>query len=270
MHELPAEWSALCAVVFLLGMRHGFDPDHLAAIDGMTRLATRRRRPFARYCGSLFSLGHGAVVLAIALAVGLASREWAPPAWIDAFGAWVSIAFLVTIGLVNLQAVLRSEPGTVVALVGVKGRLLGRVLGADSALGVAAVGALFAISFDTLSQGALFALAAARFSGPVDALALGLLFLLGMVVTDGLNGWWISRLIARADQIAALASRVMALAVSAASLLVAALGIARLAAPGFDHWADGKELGAGLAVIGLVAAAFWAAARIRRAAAAAR
>ena len=37
MHDLPADWGALCALVFLLGMRHGLDADHLAAIDGLTR-----------------------------------------------------------------------------------------------------------------------------------------------------------------------------------------------------------------------------------------
>ena len=42
MHDLPTDWGALCALVFLLGMRHGFDADHLATIDGLTRLNRRR------------------------------------------------------------------------------------------------------------------------------------------------------------------------------------------------------------------------------------
>jgi high-affinity nickel-transport protein len=95
MHDLPTEWSALCSLVFLLGMRHGFDADHLAAIDGLTRLGSHHRQAHARYCGALFSLGHGVVVLAIAAAVGLLSEHWAPPSWLDAFGAWVSIGFLL-------------------------------------------------------------------------------------------------------------------------------------------------------------------------------
>ena len=85
MPTLPTDWSALCALVFLLGMRHGFDADHLATIDGLTRLNTLQRKPFARYCGLLFSLGHGAVVMAIAAGVGLASERWDAPAWLDAF-----------------------------------------------------------------------------------------------------------------------------------------------------------------------------------------
>ena len=58
MHDLPTDWSALCALVFLLGMRHGFDADHLATINGLTRLGSQSRSPFARYGGVLFSLGH--------------------------------------------------------------------------------------------------------------------------------------------------------------------------------------------------------------------
>ena len=127
MHDLPTDWSALCAIVFLLGLKHGFDADHLATIDGLTRLNARHGRPFARYCGALFSLGHGAVVIAIALAIGLASERWDPPAWLDALGAWISIAFLTALGIVNLRAVLAAAPGQVVATVGLKGRFLGRL-----------------------------------------------------------------------------------------------------------------------------------------------
>ena len=77
--NLPTEWTALCALVFLLGLKHGFDADHLATIDGLTRFNTRQRRPFGRYCGALFSLGHGVVVLLIAAGVGVASERWDAP-----------------------------------------------------------------------------------------------------------------------------------------------------------------------------------------------
>ena len=66
MHDLPTDWTALAALVFLLGLKHGFDADHLATIDGLTRFNARHRRPFARYCGALFSLGHGALNLIVA------------------------------------------------------------------------------------------------------------------------------------------------------------------------------------------------------------
>jgi high-affinity nickel-transport protein len=249
MPTLPNEWSALCALVFLLGMRHGFDADHLATIDGLTRLNTLQRKPFARYCGLLFSLGHGAVVMAIAAGVGLASERWQAPAWLGAFGAWLSIAFLLAIALINLRAVLTTAADQPVALVGLKGRFLGRIARAGSPSGVAAVGALFALSFDTVSQSALLAVTAAQFGGLAHALTLGGLFMLGMLATDGLNGWWMAHLIRRADPGAAIASRVMSLAVSGVSLGVAALGMAKQLAPAIEAWSEGKELAFGALVV---------------------
>jgi len=252
MDSLPTDWGALCALVFLLGLRHGFDADHLAAIDGLTRIAARQQRGFARACGALFSLGHGAVVMAIAATIGLLTERWTPPGWLDAFGAWVSIGFLLVLGTVNLRAVLAAAPGQPVALVGLKAGFLARWLPQRSPLGVAAVGALFALSFDTVSQSALFAVTATQFGGLAHALTLGALFTLGMLVADGLNGWWIARLIARADEIAVLASRIMGLAVAGVSLLVAALGLGKLLSPAVDGWTDGKELAFGAVVVAVI------------------
>jgi high-affinity nickel-transport protein len=256
VHDLPTEWSALAALVFLLGLKHGFDADHLAAIDGLTRHNARLGRRFARYCGALFSLGHGAIVLAIAVAVGVASTRWDAPQWLELSGAWISIGFLTLIGIVNLRAVLGAAPHEVVAPVGIKGRFLGRLNRAGRPWSVALVGALFAASFDTVSQSALFALTATQFGGVEHAVFLGLLFVLGMLVTDGINGLWISRLIARADQIAVIASRVMSVAVSGVALLVAAFGVAKMALPAVDNWSDGKEMAFGAIVVAVIASSY--------------
>jgi high-affinity nickel-transport protein len=85
---------------------------------------------------------------------------------------------------------------------------------------------------------------------------LGLLFMLGMLVTDGINGLWISRLICRADQIALIASRVMSLVIASVSLLVAAFGVVKLALPSIAAWSEGKEMFFGGGVVALVAGSF--------------
>ena len=252
MDALPANWTSLAAVVFLFGVKHGFDADHLATIDGLTRVSRRAGSAFSPYCGVLFSLGHSAVVIAIAAIVGSASERWETPAWLEASGAWISIAVLTLLGLLNIRAVFAAAPHEVVAPVGVKGRLLGRLAEPRSPWVVMAIGAAFALSFDTVSQAALFAATAVHFGGLQEALALAGLFLLGMLVTDGANGLWISRLIARADTLARVASRVMGLAVGSVSLLVAGIGAGRLAAPAFARWADGRELLLGAAVVAIV------------------
>ena len=242
MSDFPADWSALCALVFALGLRHGLDADHLATIDSMVRLHAHAQRRFAGWCGTLFSLGHGAVVMIIAGVVGEARSHWRPPGWIDSAGAWISIALLVALGIVNLRAVLTTPRGDCVAVVGVKGRLLGSWARAQGPWVVAAVGALFALSFDTISQVALFSVTATQFGGLSHALGLGALFVAGMLLTDGMNGLWISRLIGRADALAARASRLMGGTVAIASLSVAALGATRQVSASVDRWADDKAL----------------------------
>ena len=127
MEPLPADWLSLLILTFVLGMKHGFDADHLATIDGLTRYNARANPRLARYCGTLFSLGHGVIVLAIALGVSAIAGQWTVPAWFGTLGAVISIAFLVALGSLNLAAVLRAEPDQMVQPVGLKGRLLGRL-----------------------------------------------------------------------------------------------------------------------------------------------
>lgn len=258
---LPSDWSALAAVVLLLGLKHGFDADHLATIDGLTRCNARAQRRFARFCGALFSVGHGLVVLTIALVAGVVSRAWHTPQWLEVSGAWISIGFLTLLGVINLHAVLAADPGEVVAPAGLKARWVGRLATVQHPGLVVLVGALFALSFDTISQSALFALAAARFGGLGHVVALGALFTGGMIATDAINGLWIARLIARADALARIASRVMGLSVAAVSLLVAALGAARTWSAGLDAWSQRRELWLGLAVVATISAAAVFAAR---------
>lgn len=265
MDGLPNDLVALSFLVFVLGMKHGFDADHLATIDGLTRFNSRARPGLARYCGALFSLGHGAIVIAIALTVSTLAGHWQVPEWLETFGAWISIAFLLGLGLLNLQAVLNAGPGVIVRPVGFKGRFLGRLARATSPGLIALVGALFALSFDTVSQAALFALTATQFGGWQDALMLGFLFMLGMLVMDGINGFWISHLIVRADRVAQLASRIMSLVVAALSLMVGCFGLMKLSLPMIDAWSEGKEFFFGSAVIVCIGMSYLLAMRLSRA-----
>jgi high-affinity nickel-transport protein len=249
-------WLALCSLAFVLGARHGFDADHLATIDGLTRCNARTNPRLARGAGALFSLGHGTVVALVALVAGSLAAGWRTPAWLTVTGASVSVLFLFVLAFVNLRAVLVARPDAVVAPAGIRGRLLGRFLNTRRPWAVAAVGALFALSFDTVSQAALFALAAGRFGGMAHALFVALLFVLGMLAVDGANGLWISGLVRRADRTAAIASRVMTLAVAGVSLAVGVLTVAKILVPAVDEWAEGRELWAGGAVVAAVVAAF--------------
>lgn len=263
---MPHDFAGLVLMVFLLGMRHGMDPDHLATIDGLARFNAGRRPRLARWSGLLFSLGHGAVVTLIAWLVATTLHDGAAPGWLERLGAWISIAFLLALGALNIAAVMRTPPEQVVRSAGLRGRWLGRLSQSGHPAVIAAIGAAFALSFDTFSQAALFSLTASHVAGSLFAVALGLVFMAGMMTTDGLNGAWVARMLERADLRARIASRVMGLSIALLGISIAALGIVRIVRPEAAAALDGAQLPLGIGVALLVAASFGAALRLARAA----
>lgn len=254
--ELPRDFLSLALVILLLGMKHGFDADHLAAIDGLTRYNARSRPRLARAAGVLFSLGHGVVVAGVALGVSMLAHVWQVPQWLEAFGAWVSIGVLTGLALLNILSVVRTPEQEMAQMKGWRSGMFARLLRAGSPAMVMGVGTLFALSFDTMSQAALFAVTATQFGGWRPALLLALLFIVGMLVVDGVNGAWIARLINRSDRSARVASRVMALAVSGVGLLTAALTFASRTLPDVDAWTQGKQVWFGAGVVAVVGVSF--------------
>ena len=260
--NLTTDWLTLTAVVFLLGLKHGFDPDHLAAIDGLARYNAAARPRLSRWSGLLFSAGHGLVVTLVAVSVATIASEWRAPEWLENAGAWISIAFLTLLGIANLAAVLRTPRGEVVRAAGLRSRLFARLTRAEHPVLIAAVGAAFALSFDTISQAVLFSITGSHLAGWLFAASLGLVFTAGMIATDTLNGLWVSRLIARADARAAAASRVMSLGVAFLALAIAAAGAARHALPILDESLRDWSLALGAAVLVAVATAYAMAMRL--------
>ncbi len=256
--------AALAGVAFVLGMRHGVDADHLAAIDAMTRCNAVARPALARRTGLWFSLGHGGVVMAVALAVAATARAWNAPAWLEPFGAWASIAMLVLLGVLNLVAWQRSTPGATVELAGWRSRLFEGALRACSRRAVMGVGVLFAVSFDTVTQAALMAATGVAHHGNAAVALLAGAFALGMMLTDGVNGWWVARLIQRPGAGAAAASRVMCIAVSLISLATAAIGAAAEMSGSVAAWADAHGQWIAAAIVAIMACSFGVGAMLAR------
>jgi high-affinity nickel-transport protein len=221
MTPLAADALGLSGLVFLLGLRHGFDPDHLVAIDGLTRCNR------SRWNGLFFSLGHGVVVTLVGLVVALVAARWQAPTWLETVGTWTSISVLLVLGVANVMMVFRTPAGSVVPLVGVRSRWFAEQLGRSShPMFIAAIGAAFALSFDTISHALVFSLTGATLAGWLFATLLGLIFTLGMVLTDALNGWWVARMIRGAERRAVRASRAMSIAIA---FLCFAIGLSALA-----------------------------------------
>ena len=262
--SLPHDLAGLVLMVFLLGLRHGMDPDHLATVDGLARRSARDRPRVARWSGCIFSLGHGAIVTLVAGFVAATLHDGAAPQWLERLGAWISIAFLLALGIANVVAVFRTPADRVVRLAGFKGRWLGRIAGTSHPAVIAMIGAAFALSFDTVSQAALFSLTAVHLAGWPFSVALGLVFTLGMMATDGLNGAWVARMLERADRRARVASRVMGLAIASLGIAIAGLGVARLVSTQAAAMLAGAELALGFGVAIVAVASFAVAMRLAR------
>ena len=83
-----------------LGMRHGVDPDHLAAVDGLSRV---RPSPLN---GVLFALGHGGVVTLLAFpAASLLGR-------VDLEALHLPAFLLLLVAALNLYRLLKPTPPT--------------------------------------------------------------------------------------------------------------------------------------------------------------
>jgi nickel/cobalt transporter (NiCoT) family protein len=93
-------------LAYLLGLRHAFDADHIAAIDNVVRkLMHQGKAPYA--VGFFFSLGHSTIVVLASVAIALATA--AVQGHLGAahdiggtIGTLVSALFLLIIGLANL------------------------------------------------------------------------------------------------------------------------------------------------------------------------
>lgn len=98
--------AGLGIVTYILGLRHGLDADHIAAIDNTTRkLMQEGKKPLT--VGTWFSLGHSTIVfgLVIALVISIRSISGLIPA-LESYGTILGTAisgtFLFIIGLVNV------------------------------------------------------------------------------------------------------------------------------------------------------------------------
>jgi high-affinity nickel-transport protein len=180
--------------VYALGLRHGADPDHLAAIDNLTRNSIDRAPRLSRFIGALFAGGHAAMVLAIAMLVGyVGSRFAAHSAAIETIGTWISIAVLLAMAGLNLRQLSLGQNDRVA---GIKTRLLPRALrNATSPWLAIPVGLLFGFGFETSSQVATYALAFGADAGVTGALLVGSMFCVGMVTTDTLDSLLVHRLV---------------------------------------------------------------------------
>jgi high-affinity nickel-transport protein len=230
-----------------LGAKHGFDADHLATNDGIARNNAAQRPWLARATGALFSLGHGAIVTAVAC--GATRLHGYIPRWLETSGSAISMVVLLTLAFLNFHALRTTPRDRPVHISGLRSRMLGRLFTVRNPLSIVLVGMLFGISFDTVSQAALFGLAASQAAMSGYTVLIALSFVGGMIAVDAANSMWMADLVRRADRRATEATRVMARTVAVLSLVVGLLSAVKLLSPAVATWADQRALWLGASVI---------------------
>jgi high-affinity nickel-transport protein len=185
-------------LMFVLGLRHGLDPDHIACIDGLTWRTLEHDTRLAPWVGTLFALGHGLLVTTIAAGVSRLTHAVAIPDGVVEVFNWLPTALLILVGTLNLRLLLRA--GGAYQPTGWKMKLIpARLRNHSNPLAIVLIGVLFATVFDTATQASAWGYIATSKGGVMAALAAGLLFTAGMLITDTLDGRLLCRIARRAD-----------------------------------------------------------------------
>lgn len=173
------------ALILSLGLKHGLDADHIAIIDGMTMKHNLAKSKWAIWVGTLFAIGHGLVVTVVAMLMCQMRSTFHLPYWLTAIADWIPILLLIIIGTLNLRSLLSKQAYEVVAW---RAKLLPKKLSTSSnPFAIILVGVLFAIVFDTTSQAAVWGYAASQQGGIYVAALMGIIFTIGMVITDTID-----------------------------------------------------------------------------------
>jgi len=251
--DASAASPALLAAFLLtygLGLRHGFDADHIAAIDNATRLLASAGRP-AVTAGFFFAVGHALAVLIGTLVVvgaiwmldGAASGIYREVGGL--IGTGFAAVFLLGLGIINVIAardIVRAFRAgqDAVAAQAASGGLIARLLAPALRLVRAGwhmlfVGLVFGLGIGSASEVAFLALTGeeARNAGLGLVLLFPLLFLAGMILVDTIDGVVMARAYDWADRDPARKLRynlIVTLMSGVAALLIGALKLGDFAA----------------------------------------
>ncbi len=201
----------MIVTAFFLGLRHGFDADHIVAIDNVTRqLATNDKNSITT--GLFFALGHSSIVLLLTLLIVFGVKVFqSQSASIlhigGIIGTLVSVTFLWVTGGINLASLIQLkhyQKSKTNLHPGCHGStLLNRVFASVISLvdrpgKMYVVGFLFGLGFDTATEIGLLGLAASSaVSGEpiMFILALPVAFAIGMILIDSIDAALIGKAI---------------------------------------------------------------------------
>lgn len=185
-------------ILFVLGLRHGLDPDHITVIDGYTYRLHLTKSVWTRWVGTLFTFGHGIMVTVIALTLCILKNNYEMPVMLDVIVEWLSSSMLLVIGISNLIYLTQKKQAP---SRGIRKWLLPKYFSNNiNPFTVVVTGVIFGFIFDTSSQIAAFGYAISVSNQWIYAILGGLVFSLGLIVTGTCDSLLLSKLLKTFDQ----------------------------------------------------------------------
>lgn len=203
-----------CALAYVLGLRHAVDPDHIAAIDNVTRkLMQEGKKPLT--VGLFFALGHSTLICVAVWLIAITARSFDDATFADwrdyggLFSTLFSASFLFIIALFNFGVFINVVKTARLIRMGkewseeelnraLNGRgLIARLMRPLFQLisrgwHMFPLGFLFGLGFDTATEISLFGIAAAEAAGGcctlISVMIFPALFTVGMALVDTLDG----------------------------------------------------------------------------------
>ncbi len=172
--------------MFLLGLRHALDVDHITAIDNLVRLHNATRK--SRWVGAGFSIGHMISVLAemilIIYVIGNITR-------IDQLSFWGGVIGAIALGIIGIVNIYSMKKWGKTGSAILASKVLART-GVMNPFGSALLtGMVFGLGFDTATQISAITLSAVASAtlGMQMALILAGFFAVGMIPVDTLDSF---------------------------------------------------------------------------------
>ena len=215
------EWGFIALSIptmIFLGMRHGFDVDHITAIDNLVRLHNAVKK--SRWVGAGFSVGHMTSVLAEMIFIIYVIGSITSADKLAFLGGVIGAIALGVIGAINIYSMKKwGKSGSAI----LSSKILGRT-GFLHPVGSALVtGLVFGLGFDTATQISAITLSAvaSATAGIQTALILAGFFAIGMIPVDTLDSVMLRSAFSRIFH--AKGFRFMSYALSGTAMIVASI-----------------------------------------------
>lgn len=188
-------------ILFVLGLRHGLDPDHITVIDNFTYKLHQHKSKWSRWVGTLFTIGHGLMVILISVILSLLKNNIEFPEWFNESLEWVPVVILLGMAISNTIILSNVNSGKQKTISGFRSCLLPKH--SDNALNpfsIIVTGLIFGFIFDTSSQIAAFGITMSSSYQWIYAVLGGLVFSFGLILTGTCDSFLLNKLLKTFDQ----------------------------------------------------------------------